>query len=775
MKSTFLFILINFGFLSAQTLDQIKKQVKDAGLNAEQLEKISNDKDLYNDKIKFEDAIKQNNDIEESEYIESRDNNIEDDIKNDEIEIESIEYQKSDKLEYFGYRIFESDPTVFQSSSFGAVDPNYNIGPGDQLILMLWGESQFRQEFSVDREGYVFLPDVGQVFVNGLNLEALEKKFFQVLSKVYSTLNPQIGKPTTFMDISIADLRPLRIIVLGEVNQPGAYLVSPTASLSSSLYYFNGPTTFGSLREIRLLRKGKLIGSIDFYDYLLSGTIPNDFRLQMDDVIFIPPRGKSISIKGEINRQGIYELKDNEDLNNIINIAGNLKASAYSNRCQVTRIVPKEKRDDIGMDRMIVDINLQELAIEQNKVELFDGDVIEIFPIKDLYNNYVSINGSSVIRTGKYQLTTDMKVLDLIQSAEGLLNDAYLEKAHLKRYKEDLSVENITLNLNKLFEGDTSQNIDLKFMDELWIYNTNEINNIFTTIEIYGPVKNEGRYDLDNGKTLGDLIILAGGFKEKVDKVKISVARLNNKKFHPDIFLFPSKSKQFLNIDDLSNLNNEVNNFILSPYDLISIYSDPMDLSAKYVNISGAIYFPGNYPIISDKEKVSDVIQRAGGLLPKAFPMASSFKRNNRLIKLSFEDILKNKKSSDNFTLMDGDEIMISTKTNIVQIVGEVKEEGYYKFHPGKRLKDYIRLSGGYTADVEKKEIWVTYPDGTSKQSKSYLLSPKIYDSSVITVGTKKETEPLDKTEFAKEVASIISDFLQIALTFAILTNNSNN
>ena len=174
---------------------------------------------------------------------------------------------------------------------------------------MLWGETQFRQVLTVDREGFVFIPEIGQVFVNGLNLNLLESKLFRVLSQSYASLNPQSRKPTTFLDVSLGNLRPLRIQVLGEVAQPGAYTVSPSATLFSALYYFNGPTTLGSLRDIRMIRGGKEIASIDFYDYLLTGKKPRDQKLQLDDVIFIPKRLKTVTIEGEINRPGIFELK----------------------------------------------------------------------------------------------------------------------------------------------------------------------------------------------------------------------------------------------------------------------------------------------------------------------------------------------------------------------------------------------------------------------------------------------------------------------------------
>ncbi|MBT6516124.1 MAG: hypothetical protein HOK59_00130, partial [Candidatus Marinimicrobia bacterium] len=207
-----------------------------------------------------------------------------------ELDIESEGQPARGALTYFGYDIFARDPALFQATSVGAVDPNYLIGPGDEIIVMLWGETQFRQVLTVDREGFVFIPEIGQVFVNGLNLNLLESKLFRVFSQSYASLNPQGRTPTTFLDVSLGNLRPLRIQVLGEVAQPGAYTVSPSASLFSALYYFNGPTTRGSLRDIQLIRGGKKIASIDFYDYLLTGKKPKDQKLQLDDVIFIPRR-----------------------------------------------------------------------------------------------------------------------------------------------------------------------------------------------------------------------------------------------------------------------------------------------------------------------------------------------------------------------------------------------------------------------------------------------------------------------------------------------------
>ena len=341
-------------------------------------------------------------------------------------------------------------PQYFKEVLLAQWTPDYLIGPGDEIIVMLWGETQFRQELIVDREGFIFIPDIGQVFVNGLNLNLLESKLFRVLSQSYASLNPQGAKATTFLDVSLGNLRPLRIQVLGAVAQPGAYTVSPSATIFSSLYYFNGPTTLGSLRDIRLIRSGEEISKIDFYDYLLTGKTPRDEKLQLDDVIFIPNRGKTITIRGEINQPGIYELKDKETLKNIIEIAGGLRITAYLDRAQIDRIVPFEQRESLGMDRMFTDVNLNEVLKSQNLFELQDGDRIEIYSVMDIRQNIVNLQGA-VSRPGSFDIGDSLYLKDLIQKADGISGDAYLERVDVVRIKPDYTGATYKAEFGKSF------------------------------------------------------------------------------------------------------------------------------------------------------------------------------------------------------------------------------------------------------------------------------------------------------------------------------------
>ena len=243
------------------------------------------------------------------------------------------------------------------------IDPSYTVGPGDEIIVMLWGDTELRNSYTVSRDGYLFIKNIGQVFVNGLDLNKLEKKLFKLLKKVYASLDSKNG-PTTYLDVSLgsSSLRPLRIFALGELSNPGAYVVKPTATIFTALYYFNGPDVEGSMRSIKLIRDEKEISNIDFYDFLLSGKRKNDKKLQRDDIIFIPPRGNSISVKGEINRSDlIYELKDKEGILDLIKMAGGLKSTTFLSRVSIDREVQFRKGENFISELTRIDLNLGDL------------------------------------------------------------------------------------------------------------------------------------------------------------------------------------------------------------------------------------------------------------------------------------------------------------------------------------------------------------------------------------------------------------------------------
>ena len=631
-----------------------------------------------------------------------------------------------DENKYFGYDIFKRDPSLFQGSSMGTVDPEYLIGPNDELIIMLWGETQFRQVLTVDKEGFVFIPEIGQVFVNGLNLNLLESKLFRVFSQSYQSLSPQNGKPTTFLDVSLGNLRPLRVQVLGEVSQPGAYTVSRSATLFSSLYYFNGPSTLGSLRDIHLIRRGKKIASIDFYDYLLTGKKPNDQKLQLDDIIFIPPRKKTVQIKGEVKRPGIYELKENETMIDLINLSGNLKVTAYLDLIQIDRIVPFEDREIEEMDRRYIDLDLNQILDKKLIFKLEDGDVANIYSIPKNRNNFVEIFGA-ITRPGKYDLGNSLKISDLINKADGLMGDAYIERIDLIRTKEDFTEKLIKLNLEKVLSGDVDHDIYLQGLDKIKIYSLRDmIPKSYVSID--GHVKLPGRYTLQQNMTLYDIIFKAGGFLDEEFLRKTYLKRA-------DIIRNTTKSNDkkiiSFNLGDLLEKKENID-LLLQADDLIKVYSTKqIEGGLREVLISGNVKYPGKYELFEDNMRIRDLLFKAGGFDDPLFKAQTYLKRADLLrfdkdritksiIKFNLNNILNDNEDIENIILMPGDEIIIYPENlfnsvKYVSIDGVIQDPGKYSLKTNMSLKDLILEAGGLAEDIYRYRIEIARVDPFNK------------------------------------------------------------
>ena len=997
-------VLLALNTVFAQSASEIKNELRKIGLSVDEAKKIAKDSglldnsnssnstqktsksNLSNDRV-LEDISKKtelnqtiNSNSVEISPVEEK-SNIFEPLLTDKQNPNIADYQnnQNDKVnkEYFGYNVFFNDPEIFQNSFSEAIDPNYIIGPGDEVVIMLWGDTELNNSYTVSSEGYLFIDNIGQVFVNGLKMSLLEKKLKKLLKKVYSSLDPKSGLATTFFDASLGSsvLRPLRIFCVGEISKPGAYSIKNSSTVFSSLYYFNGPTIEGSLREIKLIRDEKEIANIDFYDFLLYGKKNNDVQILTDDIVFIPPRGKTVTVNGEINRPLIYELKNDEGLISLIDIAGGLNASTDINIVQVERILPYKDRKPNGVDRVLMDVNLDDLLESEEDFSLSDRDIITFFKIGETVGNSVTINGA-VNREGSYGYFDGMLLTDLIEKADGLTTDAYFEKVDIVRLTENAEEEFLDVNLYKAMDGDIINNInlfsgdvvqiysslemkystdviisghvlspgtkpfrdgmtvyDLIFLgggfenelhlknafldradlirtsnkdftkslikfnlkdvldgsgianfklimgDEIKLYSLNDVygdenqfitikgeiknpgvyplyksyklydyvflaggfqdkkfeknifkervdiiriaengidkhiisiklssilddtssvnnmllknNDILTfysrldilteeSVEISGIVNNPGTYELKNNMSLKDLIFEAGGLSEKNNRflVEISRVELDNKSNSYSKIESYDIDKSFNIIGNPNSKNNEFidgsNNISLMPYDFIVIRPNPFFSKQHKVTVLGLVYYPGDYALKGPEEKVSDILNRAGGLRSEAYPRASTFSRDGVKINLSFERIIKNPRSRFNFNLIDGDTVTIGSKTNTIFIEGAINSPGAYQFIKGSRLDDYIELAGGLTQQSSKYASYISYPDGKSRPVKFLLPSPKVVDGSTIYIGTKEEVEKFSATEYVTNLTTIWADLTQAYLMLVLLANNSS-
>ena len=642
---------------------------------------------------------------------------------NNTLELEKVVKPNSDiriqekQMKFFGYDIFMRDPALFQGSSAGMLDPEYIIGPGDEIILMLWGETQFRQVLKVDIGGFIFIPEVGQVFVIGLDLKLLESKLFRVLSQSYESLNPQNRNPTTFLDISIGNLRPLRIQVLGEVNQPGAYTINPSATLFSALYYFNGPTKLGSLRDIRLIRGGNQIASIDFYEFLLKGKKPLDQKLQLDDIIFIPPRLITVTIKGEVKRPGTYELKKNESILDIIEMSGGLKVTAYLDRIQIDRITPFGMREKSGMDREFKDLDLNQILEKKSRYQLLDGDKIKISSIFDARQNYVEIEGA-VSRPGSYDIGDSLNLKQLIIKADSLTINAYSKRADIIRsnkFKDEL----IQIDLSKALNGNPQHNLSLIGLDKIKIYDLNEIIKK-SFVSIIGDLKNPGPYPLQENMKIADLIFISGSLVDEKQKRKIFLERA-------DLIRRIDNSNNYktisFNLEEVLQNKDSPLNLVLEAEDKLMIYSNSIFKREHFVRIKGSIKNPGKYKH-KIKMTVKDLLLESKGVLDNVYHFRIDISRINPSINKQknlavlytyyLKKIDKGFEIIGDETLLSPDDILLEPYDlihvrespyfklqEVIQINGSVNFPGEYVLNStNEKLVDIIELSGGLTENA---------------------------------------------------------------------------
>lgn len=623
-------------------------------------------------------------------------------------------------LEYFGYSLFEKIPTAFEPAAVGPVDPGYLIGPGDVLRLYLWGAVELQYELNVDNQGTVFIPTAGQMFVSGVPYSELKTKMTIYLSKFYEGLaaNP----PTVFLDISLAKLKPIKIFVMGEVSKPGGYTISSFASVFNALYSVGGPLTSGSLREIRVIRNNKVISKVDLYDYLLKGQLIGDVRLQNNDMVFIPPRGKTVSVLGEVLRAAIYELRSGENLKKLIEFAGGLKATAYTGRVQVSRIKPFEQRKKFELEKELVDVDLTDLLQNPSAdFVLSDGDLVAVYPISEKFINYVTIEGA-VLRPGAYEVSKVRRLSDLIYEAEGVLPEAYFSKADIIRTRPDETYQFISVDLAKALNGDPLNNIELHPRDSVKIYSIYELVEK-RTVSISGYVKNPVSFPFADSLTLYDMVFRAGGLQDPIFRGKAFTLRGDVVRINPDGLttrIIP------FNLEKL--LREKSVNIDLEPGDKIYIYKGDVEkVLDKVVRIEGEVRNPGEYPL-STNMTPTDLILQAGGFNEKSLrtevyvnrvkpsgyqgekiseslviPMSPSFYKSTSNESEGVDTFQIN---SNNFILQHKDIVVVRKNPNyqeqrVVTISGEVNKPGTYVLETkNETLFDLILKAGGSTSEA---------------------------------------------------------------------------
>ncbi|MFH1612790.1 MAG: SLBB domain-containing protein [bacterium] len=618
-----------------------------------------------------------------------------------------------EKILPFGFNIFKESITTFEPLENCPVDLNYLIGPDDEIIVNLWGGVELNYTFKVNREGIIVIQNIGEICVLGMTLEKLKLYLIQKFSQVYSGLK----NGTTYLGVSIGKLKSIKVFVIGNVKSPGGYTLKSMATVFNSLYNAGGPSDKGSLRKIILYRNNEIIKTIDFYNYLLKGEKKEDERLQNGDTVFVPLSSLLVTVQGKITKPAIYELKKEENLKNLIDMAGGLLPEADRKIVQIDRIFLNQERKIINID---LDVFLEE--------KLFNGDVISFFPISEIRKNVVNIRGY-ILKPSVYELTEKMKVSDLIEKSGGILKDAYLEKADIIRTNEDLTQKIIPFSLEKSLKNDEKENYLLQKLDEVIIYSIHTFKKT-EYVQIEGEVKNTGQYTLISGMTLQNLIVLAGGLKDSAYTLKAEISRRNNDK-KVEIIL--------VEIGNDYNKLSQNNDFLLKDYDIIYIRKKPEWEKQREVVITGEVNFPGTYSLKDDKEQIWSIIKRAGNLKETAYLEGIIFTRK----KINDIPLWLNEKNlkKDNIVLEDEDIIFIPRKISVVKVEGEVMNPQSILFKKGKDVNYYIKKTGEFTVKADKNRIIIVFANGETVKARRWFFPQKPNMGSKIIVPSKKEKD----------------------------------
>ena len=526
---------------------------------------------------------------------------------------EGVEYPKM-KSDLFGFDVFKGNSLLTFQSNLNIPTPvGYILGSGDKLFIDIYGQSEAYYQIEINPEGTIILENFGPIHISGLTVENATKRIESRLSKVYLGINGD--KKNTFVNVSVGKSRTIKVNIVGEVDVPGSYTLSAFNTVYNALYVAGGITENATLRDVKVYRNNKLISKVDIYKYLTEGDASSDIALENNDLILVKPYTNRVTLKGAVKIEGRFELLKNESLQDLLNYASGFNEQAYTKTIKVKRVSDGE--------HIVADINKDQFEIFTPK----SGDVFQVDKVLDRYKNRVIVNGA-VYRPGVYAITKGLGVKGLLAKTEGLKQDALSTTANIIRTNDDLSTSSISFNLRDVLSG-KDQDILLQKEDVLTIISKNEIKE-YDYVEVAGAVNQPGIYAYSKGMKLKDLILKARGFDKAAAETRIEISRtLNDNNVDNSIIsevIVVDISKEF------DGLENE-NNIILSPFDHITVRTNPNFNEKKFVYVDGQVNFPGLYAIESKSERVSDLLQRAGGVNEFAYNNGATLIRKTEYYK----------------------------------------------------------------------------------------------------------------------------------------------
>jgi polysaccharide export outer membrane protein len=681
----------------------------------------------------------------------------------------------------FGLDFFRNATTQFDPNLSGPVDASYRIHPGDRLVLVLTGDVEQSYTLDVTREGFVIIPQVGQIWVNNLTMGELENVLYSRLGRVYSGVRRGAGATTHFY-VTPARLASNQIFVTGDVLRPGSYRVSSAGTALSALYAARGPSDNGSLRNVLIRRGGAVVDTLDVYDYLLNGNTAHDVRLTNSDLVFVPIHGPRARIVGEIARPATYEIKPNETLADALRFAGGFTATAARRRVQIERIVPPSQRALGGRDRIVTEVVSDQFTNGTGpSIAVLDGDVIRVFSVASRVRNRIYVRGD-VWSPGSQGIAPGMKVSDALRLAGGVRPDVYLGQVLITRTQPDSSKIQLRAALRDT-TGAVINDIPLQEDDEIHVFSTSEFRPT-RYVAINGAVRKSGQFSYREGMTVRDLVLLAGGLDQSAYLNEAEVARLPENRaggVTATTFRVPLDSSyifergpdgKYLGPPGLPAASGPNAEVVVQPYDNVLVLRQPNWELQRTAVVAGEVRYPGRYSLKTKTEKITDLIARAGGLTADAYANGVTFYRaRNGVGRIGIElpDVLKNSRSLDNLPLQDGDSLYIPRYNSVVAVQGAVNSPVSVTWAPGKTIEYYVRAAGGPSRKADMKRAYVTQPNGKVEAAQSHFLlpdgAPEPRAGSTVYVPERDPADrPFDLLTSAGSIASILATLVTLVI-----------
>lgn len=679
----------------------------------------------------------------------------------------------------FGFSLFNSENLSFQPNANYPVTDAYIVGVGDEFRVDVYGASQQSYVMIVDKNGQIRIPNVGPVGVGGRTYGTAKELIREKLSLIYRDLVS--SAPKTFANIQLGAVQPISVSVIGEVFAPGTFNLPGAATAFNALFLSGGPNIKGSFRDIRVMRNGKVVHRLDVYDYLVNGNGAVDVPLQNGDVLMVPTYKQRVRVGGEFIRSGIFEPIEGETLEHLMEYAGGFNEQAYRNRVELYR--------NTGRERAVKDVFPDEFA----ETVLQNGDSVFVSKILERFANRITITGA-VFRPGTYELREGMMLSQLLERADGLREDAFVERGLIMRRNEDLSLSNVSFRVGDIVSG--KKDLSLKREDVVQIFSIEDLREL-RSVTVKGEVQRPGLHDFREGMTLGDVIALSGGFRELASESYIEVTRRLSYEEAGQPGAQTAHLFQF-SIPRSLSLNSSDAAFELLPFDEVFVRRAPGGIKEGTVRISGEVNYSGDYALVKKNERLSDLIARSGGFTAEAYLDGAMLTRPIRLSAkesrlrefaraqnqgedtelMDFEVVgvdlaraISNPGGRDDIYLRDGDELVIPRRNQTIQVGGGVLNPLSMPYVEGRGVKYYVKNSGGFALRAKKNRTYVIYPNGSAGATSSFLFMrsyPKVTPGSEIVVPQKPERDPLPVTAWI----AIGSGISTIALTLATLINS---